>query len=176
MQERWVQSQGRQDPLEEEMLTHSVLLPGKFLAQRNLVGYSPWGGKESGVTEVTQQNTAHTSVVYVSPSLPIHPTAQHSISCPTPPRYWPGAPRIHRPPCPLKPSLSLSRSLMLKRKWRKESRRILRAPLCWSGGWWSSRCSFLASGTQCYSGQTPLCILRSTDSNKQPTKPSRIAG
>ena len=28
-----------------------VLLPGKSHGQRNLVGYSPWGGKESDTTE-----------------------------------------------------------------------------------------------------------------------------
>ena len=28
-----------------------VFLPGKFHGQRNLVGYSPWGHKESGTTE-----------------------------------------------------------------------------------------------------------------------------
>ena len=28
-----------------------VLLPGKFHGQRSLVGYSPWGGKESDMTE-----------------------------------------------------------------------------------------------------------------------------
>ena len=31
------------------MATHS--LPGKFHGQRNLVGYSPWGCKESDTTE-----------------------------------------------------------------------------------------------------------------------------
>ena len=28
-----------------------VFLPGKFLGQRNMVGYSPWGCKESDTTE-----------------------------------------------------------------------------------------------------------------------------
>ena len=31
--------------------THSVLLPGEFHGQRSLVGYSPWGPKESDTTE-----------------------------------------------------------------------------------------------------------------------------
>ena len=39
-QETWVQSLG-QDPLEEEMATHSSFLPEKFLDKRNLLGYSP---------------------------------------------------------------------------------------------------------------------------------------
>ena len=29
----------------------SVFLPGKFYGQRSLVGYSPWGSKELGMTE-----------------------------------------------------------------------------------------------------------------------------
>ena len=36
---------GREDPLEEEMSTHSVFLPGKSYGQRSLVGYCPWGRK-----------------------------------------------------------------------------------------------------------------------------------
>ena len=38
-------------PLEKEMATHSVLLPGKFHGRRSLVGYSPRGHKESNTTE-----------------------------------------------------------------------------------------------------------------------------
>ena len=30
---------------------HPVFLPGKFHGQRSLVGYSPWGRKESDTTE-----------------------------------------------------------------------------------------------------------------------------
>ena len=33
------------------MATHSSFLPGKFRGQRSLVGYSPWGHKESDMTE-----------------------------------------------------------------------------------------------------------------------------
>ena len=40
MQEMQVQSLGREDPLEEEVATHSSILE-----QRSLVGYSPWGFK-----------------------------------------------------------------------------------------------------------------------------------
>ena len=32
---------GREDPLEEEMATHSNILPEKFHGQRSLAGYSP---------------------------------------------------------------------------------------------------------------------------------------
>ena len=43
MRETWVQSLGREDPLEKEMATTPVLLPGRSHGQRSLVGYSPWG-------------------------------------------------------------------------------------------------------------------------------------
>ena len=48
-----VRSLGREDPLEEDMQSTPVFLPGEFHGQRSLVGYSPWGHKESGTTEVT---------------------------------------------------------------------------------------------------------------------------
>ena len=37
--------------LEKEIATHSVFLPREFYGQRNLAGYSPWGHKDSNVTE-----------------------------------------------------------------------------------------------------------------------------
>ena len=51
LQETWVQSLGHEDPLEYKMATHPVFLPGKSNGQRSLVGYSPWGLKESDTTE-----------------------------------------------------------------------------------------------------------------------------
>ena len=51
MRETWVRSLGREDPLEKEMATHSVFLPGESHGQRSLVGYSPWGHKESDTTK-----------------------------------------------------------------------------------------------------------------------------
>ena len=51
MWEIWVRSLGQEDPLEKEMATHSVLLPGESHAGRSLAGYSPWGRKESDTTE-----------------------------------------------------------------------------------------------------------------------------
>ena len=38
-------------PLEEEMAAHSSILAWKIPWQRNLVGYSPWGFKETDMTE-----------------------------------------------------------------------------------------------------------------------------
>ena len=51
MQENQVRCLVGEDPLEKEMATHSSLLPGKSHGQRSLVGYSPWGRKESDTTE-----------------------------------------------------------------------------------------------------------------------------
>ena len=52
MWETWVQSLGWEDLLEKEMKWQPtpVFLPGKSHGQRNLVGYSPWGRKESDMT------------------------------------------------------------------------------------------------------------------------------
>ena len=41
----------RKIPLEKEMATRSSILAGKLHGQSSLVGYSPWGHKESNVTE-----------------------------------------------------------------------------------------------------------------------------
>ena len=42
VQETWIQSLGREDPLEKRMLTHSkVFLLGESHGQRSLAGYSP---------------------------------------------------------------------------------------------------------------------------------------
>ena len=63
MRETWVQSLGWEDPLEEGMSTHSLILPGEFHAQRRLAGYSPWGHKELDMTEQlsTAQNGSSAS-------------------------------------------------------------------------------------------------------------------
>ena len=56
MWETWVQSLGQEDPLENGMATHSSILAWKIQwteepGQRSLVGYSPWGCKESNTTD-----------------------------------------------------------------------------------------------------------------------------
>ena len=51
MQEMWVQSPGREDPLEKGMATHSGILVWEIPGQRSLMGYSPWGHTESDMTE-----------------------------------------------------------------------------------------------------------------------------
>ena len=59
MQETRIRSLGGEDPPEKKMATHSSILAGKFHGQRSLVGYSPWGCKESDTTEATE-HTPHT--------------------------------------------------------------------------------------------------------------------
>ena len=51
MRETRVQSLGWEGLLEKEMATHSSILPAKSQGRRSLVGYSPWGRKESDMTE-----------------------------------------------------------------------------------------------------------------------------
>ena len=50
MQETWAWSLDWEDPLEEEMATHSSILAWK-IPKRSLASYSPWGHKESDMTE-----------------------------------------------------------------------------------------------------------------------------
>ena len=52
MQETWVRYLGWEDPLENEMATHSGILAWETPPpQRSLIGYSPWGHKELDMTE-----------------------------------------------------------------------------------------------------------------------------
>ena len=51
MWETQVQTLDQVDPLEKVMATHSSILAGESHGQRSLVGYSPWGHKESDMTE-----------------------------------------------------------------------------------------------------------------------------
>ena len=51
MQETWVPSLGRKDPLEKGVATQSSILAWRIHGQRSLVGYSSWGHKESDTTE-----------------------------------------------------------------------------------------------------------------------------
>ena len=45
--EAWFNPWVRKKPRRREWLPTPVFLPGKFHGQRSLVGYSPWGPKES---------------------------------------------------------------------------------------------------------------------------------
>ena len=49
MQETWVRSLGQEDPLEKGMAAHSSILAWRIPWPER--GYSPWGQKESNMTE-----------------------------------------------------------------------------------------------------------------------------
>ena len=51
MQETWVWSLGQETPCRRAWLPTPVFLPGESHGQRNLVGYSPYGHKESDTAE-----------------------------------------------------------------------------------------------------------------------------
>ena len=50
MQETRVLPLGQEGPLEKEITTTPVSLPGKSHGQRSLAGHSPWGHKEANGT------------------------------------------------------------------------------------------------------------------------------
>ena len=43
----WVRPLGQEDPLEEDMATHSSLLSWRICEQTSLEGYGPWGRSEA---------------------------------------------------------------------------------------------------------------------------------
>ena len=51
MQETQVRSLGQEDPWRRKWQPTLVFLPGESHGQRSLLGYSPWGRKESETTE-----------------------------------------------------------------------------------------------------------------------------
>ena len=51
--ETGVQFLSQKDPWRRPWQPAPVFLPGESHGQRNLVGYSPWGHKDSNTTEVT---------------------------------------------------------------------------------------------------------------------------
>ena len=64
-----VQSLGREDPLEEEMATPPVFLPGKSHGPRSLAGYSPWGHKRGGYNLAIKQQQSLRWLALVKVSL-----------------------------------------------------------------------------------------------------------
>ena len=59
MRKTWVPSLGQEDPLEKEMATTPVLLPGESRGWRSLIGYSPWDRTESDTTEQPHSDVTH---------------------------------------------------------------------------------------------------------------------
>ena len=56
MQETWVQSLGREDPLKKDMATHSTTLAWEIPWAEEPAGYSPWSHKRVRHDLVTEQN------------------------------------------------------------------------------------------------------------------------
>ena len=50
IQDTWVRSVGREDPLEEEVANRSSVLPGESHGQRSLLVYDPCGHEESDMS------------------------------------------------------------------------------------------------------------------------------
>ena len=59
MEEMPVQLLDWQDPLEKEIATHSTILAGKIPWTEDPGSYSPWGHKESNMTEATEHACTH---------------------------------------------------------------------------------------------------------------------
>ena len=59
MQETGVRFLGREDPLEEEMATHSSILAWRIPWTEEPGGYSPRGGKESDTAEQQTNQQTH---------------------------------------------------------------------------------------------------------------------
>ena len=78
--ELWVPSPGWEDPLEEETATHSSVLVWRvpMNSQRSLVGYSPWGHKESDMTEYAQQRERQARENDISSNAHSHPITDHT--------------------------------------------------------------------------------------------------
>ena len=55
--ETQIQFLGQEDPLEEEMATHSGILACESHGQGSLAGYGPWGHKQSDMTERLDMST-----------------------------------------------------------------------------------------------------------------------
>ena len=62
-----IQSVGQEDSQEEEWQPVPAFLSGKCPGQRSLVGYNPWGHKESDMTE---QLSVHTHTHTYTHTLP----------------------------------------------------------------------------------------------------------
>ena len=64
MQKTRVRALGQEEPLEEEMVTHSSILAWEIPCTRSLVGYSPWGCRRVGHILATKQQVRLMYPVY----------------------------------------------------------------------------------------------------------------
>ena len=68
MRETWVQSLYWEDSLEKGMATHPSILTWESYGQRSMVGYSPWGHKESDMSEQLTHTHTHRGT-HIHPTL-----------------------------------------------------------------------------------------------------------
>ena len=62
----WVRSLCQEDPLEEEMATHSSILAGKSNGQRSLEGCSLWGHQRAGYNLMTKKQQQHKTKIIIN--------------------------------------------------------------------------------------------------------------
>ena len=62
----------REIPCRKKWQSIPGFLPGKFGGRRSLVGYSPWGGKESDMTEQLRLRLSHIWDLLVGTLFPFH--------------------------------------------------------------------------------------------------------
>ena len=99
MRETRVQSLGWEHPLEKEMATHFSTLAWRILWREDLVGYSPWGHKESDTTERFHFLSIVIKSYLIRPKIDtiIHRTVQKRSSWPTWSRWCDHWPRARHP-------------------------------------------------------------------------------
>ena len=76
MQENWVRSLGWEEPLEKGIATHSSIVPGDFLGQRSLEGYSPPGSSVHGILQNTGVDS-HSLLQGILPTQGSNPVLLH---------------------------------------------------------------------------------------------------
>ena len=82
MEETWLPSLGQEGPLEEGVAAHSNILAWRIPGQRSLVGYSPWGHKESDTPERRSAHTLGKDTLFLAPALGETQGADHVGSSP----------------------------------------------------------------------------------------------
>ena len=65
-QETGIPSLGQEDPLEEDIATHSSILAWRTPQARRLAGYSPWGPKEPDTTKQLSKSSQPLSKLHGS--------------------------------------------------------------------------------------------------------------
>ena len=95
----WVQSLGREDPLENEIATHPIILAQKSHGQRSLVGYSGLIGlQRAGLDRATRHTTLSCSSSVSSwPQLCIIPMICNGLFWQEPALGFPGGPVVKTP-------------------------------------------------------------------------------